>query len=147
MRISTRTRYGMRLMINLARNFNNGYSLLKDVAKSESISEKYLSLIVIPLKSAGFLNAIRGSHGGYCLSRPPSEIRIKDIIETMEGDLCLLECVKNKSACTRSSNCVSRDLWLGLSNEIVEYLNSLTLEDIINMQNTKNEKLVNNYYI
>ena len=137
----------MRLMINLARNFNNGYSLLKDVAKSESISEKYLSLIVIPLKSAGFLNAIRGSRGGYCLSKPPSEIRVKDIIETMEGDLCLLECVKNKSACPRSSNCVSRDLWLGLSNEIVEYLNSLTLEDIINMQNTKNEKLVNNYYI
>jgi Rrf2 family protein len=147
MRISTRTRYGMRLMINLARNFNNGYSFLKDVAKSESISEKYLSLIVIPLKSAGFLNAIRGSHGGYSLSKPPSEIRIKDIIETMEGDLCLLECVKNKSACIRSSNCVSRDLWLGLSNEIVGYLNSLTLEDIINMQNTKNEKLVNNYYI
>ncbi|MCL5071736.1 MAG: Rrf2 family transcriptional regulator [Actinobacteria bacterium] len=147
MRISTRTRYGMRLMIYLARNFNNGYSLLKDVAKSESISEKYLSLIVIPLKSAGLLNAIRGSHGGYCLSRLPSEIRIKDIIETMEGDLCLLECVKNKSACERSDNCVSRDLWLGLSNEIVKYLDSLTLADIINMQNTKNEQLVNNYYI
>ena len=134
-------------MINLARNFNNGYSLLKDVAKSESISEKYLSLIVIPLKGAGFLNAVRGSRGGYSLAKPPSEIRVKDIIETMEGDLCLLECIKNKSACIRSSNCVSRDLWVGLSNEIVEYLNSLTLEDIINMQNTKNEKLVNNYYI
>ena len=137
----------MRLMINLARNFNNGYSLLKDVAKSESISEKYLSLIVIPLKSAGFLNAVRGSRGGYSLAKPPSEIRVKDIIETMEGDLCLLECVKNKSACAKSGNCVSRDLWLGLSNEIAGYLNSLTLEDIINMQNSKNEKLVNNYYI
>jgi Rrf2 family cysteine metabolism transcriptional repressor len=137
----------MRLMINLARNFNNGYSLLKDIAKSENISEKYLSLIVMPLKSSGFLNAVRGSRGGYCLSSPPSEIRIKDVIETMEGDLCLLECVKNKSACSRSNNCVSRDLWLGLSNKIVEYLNSLTLEDIINMQNIKNEKLVNNYYI
>jgi Rrf2 family protein len=147
MRISTRTRYGMRLMINLARNFNNGYSLLKDVAKSESISEKYLSLIVIPLKSAGFLNATRGSRGGYSLAKPPSEIGIKDIIETMEGDLCLIECVKNKSTCNKSSNCVSRDLWLGLSNEIVEHLSALTLEDIITMQNTKNEKLVNNYYI
>jgi Rrf2 family transcriptional regulator, cysteine metabolism repressor len=134
-------------MINLARNYNNGYSLLKDVAKSENISEKYLSLIVIPLKSAGFLNAVRGSRGGYSLSKPPHEIKVKDIIETMEGDLCLLECVKNKSACTRSSNCVSRDLWLGLSNEIAGYLNALTLEDIINMQNIKNEKLVDNYYI
>ena len=134
-------------MINLARNFNNGYSLLKDVAKSERVSEKYLSLIVIPLKSASFLNAVRGSRGGYSLAKPPSEIRVKDIIETMEGDLCLLECVKNKSACAKSGNCVSRDLWLGLSNEIAGYLNSLTLEDIINMQNTKNEKLVNNYYI
>ena len=121
--------------------------MLKDVAKSENISEKYLSLIVIPLKSAGFLNAARGSHGGYSLAKPPTEIRVKDIIETMEGDLCLLDCVKNKSACTRSGNCVSRDLWLGLSNEIVGYLNSQTLEDILNMQNTKNEKLVNNYYI
>jgi len=137
----------MRLMINLARNYNNGYLLLKDVAKSENISEKYLSLIVIPFKSAGFLNAVRGSRGGYSLSRLPSEIKIKDIIETMEGDLCLLECVKNKSACNRSGNCVSRDLWLGLSNEIAGYLNSLTLEDIINMQNIKNEKLVDNYYI
>lgn len=147
MRISTRTRYGVRLMINLARNYNNGYSLLKDIAKSEGISEKYLSLIVIPLRSAGFLNTIRGSHGGYSLSRSPSEIRIKDIIETMEGDLCLLECVKNKSTCPRSDDCISRDLWRGLSNKMVEYLDSLTLEDLVNMQSKKNEKAVNNYYI
>ena len=137
----------MRLMINLARNYNNGYFLLKDVAKSEGISEKYLSLIVIPLRSAGFLNTIRGSHGGYSLSRPPSEIGIKDIIKTMEGDLCLLECVKNKSTCPRSDDCISRDLWRGLSYKMVEYLDSLTLEDLVNMQSKKNEKLVNNYFI
>ncbi|MCL4377018.1 MAG: Rrf2 family transcriptional regulator [Actinobacteria bacterium] len=147
MRISTRTRYGIRLMMNLAGNYNNGYSLLKDIAKKEEISEKYLSLIVIPLKSAGFLNTIRGSRGGYSLSKEPSGIKVKDIIEVLEGDLCLLECVKNRESCSRSPACGSRDLWVGLSNAIAEYLDDLTLEDLVNLQSNKDEKLVNNYYI
>jgi Rrf2 family protein len=147
MRISTRTRYGIRLMINLAGNYNNGYSLLKDIAKKEEISEKYLSLIVIPLRSAGFLNTVRGSKGGYSLSKEPSEIKIREIVEVLEGDMCLLECVKNKESCSRSPGCGSRDLWIGLSNAIAGYLDNLTLEDLVNLQSNKDEKLASNYYI
>src|SRR5450830_1317607 len=122
MRISTRTRYGMRLMVNLAANFKNGYSFLKDVAKSEGISEKYLSLIVIPLKAAGMLTTIRGVHGGYILSKHPTKISVKDVVEILEGDLSLVECSKDEKYCIKSKNCVTHDIWSGLSEKIADYL-------------------------
>jgi Rrf2 family protein len=134
MRISTRTRYGLRLMVNLALNYDKGYAFLKDVAKSEGISEKYLSLIVIPLKAAGMLATIRGVHGGYILSKHPSKISVKEIVEILEGDLSLVECSKDEKYCIKYKNCVTHDIWSGLSEKIADFLNSFNLEEIAKIQ-------------
>ncbi len=147
MRISSRTRYGIRLMVNLARNYGQGYSLLKNIAKSEAISEKYLSLIVIPLRSIGLLNTLRGSKGGYMLARPPSEISIKNIMDILEEDLNLLENIKKEEDFVSPNEKISRDLWLGLGEKIKKYLGSITLKDLIETYDKKNKKIPVNYYI
>ena len=143
MRISTRTRYGLRLMIYLARSFNGGNVFLKDIAKEEEISEKYLSLIIIPLRSAQLVRSVRGARGGYSLTREPSSITISDIFEVLEGDLDLIECVRDETSCERSLICDSFHLWESLSNVMKKYLDSVTLEDLLN----KNLKNTINYTI
>jgi Rrf2 family protein len=142
MRISTKTRYGMRLMIKLADNFGKGYTYLKDIAESEKISEKYLSLIVIPLKTAGLLTTSRGIHGGYILSKKPSEITAREIVEILEGDMCVVECIKNDKYCSKSGNCSAQDLWTGLSDKMTEYLNTINLEELVKLQNEKKLELI-----
>jgi Rrf2 family protein len=141
MRISTRARYGLRLMVNLAVNYSKGYVFLKDVAKTEGISEKYLSLIVIPLKAAGMLTTIRGVHGGYILSKPPSKISVKDIVEILEGDLSLVECSKDEKYCIKSKNCVTRDIWTGLSEKMADFLNSFNLEELADIQGRESKSI------
>lgn len=130
----------MRLMINLALNFKNGFSFLKDIAKDEGVSEKYLSLIVIPLKAAGLLKTSRGIHGGYILSRQPSKITAREIVEVLEGDLSLVECNRDDKYCFKVRNCASHDIWSRLSEKMAEFLDSLTLEDVASIQNEKKSR-------
>lgn len=130
MKLSTRTRYGVRMMLALAAREGEGPVFLKEIARSEDISEKYLSQIIIPLKAKGLLAAFRGAHGGYILGRPASEIRLREIVEPLEGDLRLVECVGNPKTCRRSARCVTREVWEGMSSRLLEYLDSLTLEDL-----------------
>jgi Rrf2 family protein len=142
MRISTRSRYGIRLMINLAENYGKGNLFLKDIAKDEEISEKYLSQIVIPLRRAGLLVGNRGVHGGYMLAKNPSKISLKDIIEVLEGDLYLIECSNDIKVCKRSNLCVSKDVWMDLSLKIVEFLKSITLAGLVKNKNKKCRQLI-----
>ena len=139
MRLSTRSQYGVRLMLALARNYGKGYMYLKDIAKGEGISEKYLSLITIPLKGAGLINASRGAEGGYALARPPAEINIKEIVDVLEGESCLVDCVKDTSACPRVPICASRDIWVFLGGKIDETLSSFTLEQLVRLNEEKAE--------
>jgi len=131
MRLSTRSRYGVRLMLELALNYNTGYTFLKNIAKKEDISEKYLSHLVIPLKANGLIVSSRGAHGGYRLAKDPSLITIKDIVKTLEGSISLVECVKNPSVCRRVSGCVTHDIWELLDEKISDTLSSITLKDLI----------------
>ncbi|MBM3707938.1 MAG: Rrf2 family transcriptional regulator [Actinobacteria bacterium] len=131
MRISTRSRYGTRLMINLAEKYHKGFSFLKDIAREECISEKYLSQIVIPLRVAGLLTGSRGASGGYVLAKSPSDITVKEIVEALEGDLCIIDCTLNENTCERSGSCVSKGIWDDLSLKITEFLNTITLEDLV----------------
>src|SRR5512133_137518 len=105
MKLSTRSRYGMRMMTDLADHYGENPVFLKDVAKREDISEKYLSLIVIPLRGAGLIQSIRGAHGGYRLSRSPAEITILDVLAAVDGEICLVDCVKDAKRCSRVSTC------------------------------------------
>src|SRR4030067_739218 len=101
MKLSTRSRYGVRLMLALGVKSNQGPIFLKDIARSEEISEKYLSQIIIPLKAKGLVSTFRGAHGGYILARRASEIRLREIVEPLEGDLCLVDCVTLPEVCDR----------------------------------------------
>ena len=127
MKLSTRARYGMRVMLTLAVHYGRGPIYLKDIAEAEEISEKYLSLLVIPLMQAGLIHSIRGAYGGYSLAKDPSQINLGEIVEVLEGD-SIVDCLKNPSACPRVAGCKSRDIWAYLGEKISEALRSITLE-------------------
>jgi len=137
MKISTRSRYGLRLMASLA--YNNGVKpvLLKDIAASEEISEKYLSLIVIPLRAAGLIKSVRGARGGYNLAKDPKEISLRSIIEALEGEICLVHCIKQPSSCNRSAICPTRDIWNILGNKVSETLSNITLAQLVQIKKEK----------
>src|SRR5450759_2500949 len=97
MKLSTKGRYGVRLMLDLASHFGEGPVILKQISQREEISEKYLWQLINPLKSVGLVRATRGAHGGYVLAKTPSEITVKDILQVVEGSLCIVECVEKPS--------------------------------------------------
>jgi Rrf2 family protein len=139
MKLSTKGRYGARLMLDLAVHYGEGPILLKDIAERQAISEKYLWQLIPPLKNAGLINSIRGAHGGYTLAKPPADITLKEIVTTLEGSMCLVECVDDPSVCSRASTCVSRDIWHEVSGKILQTLESVTLDYMIEEQKHKVE--------
>lgn len=98
MKLSTKGRFGVRLMIDLALHSGRGPLLLKDIARRQGISEKYLWNLINPLKTVEHVRSIRGAHGGYRLAKQPAEISLKDIMRVLEGCLCLVDCVENPSS-------------------------------------------------
>ena len=131
MKMSTRARYGVRLMFELGLRYGGKPMLLKDIARNEELSEKYLSQLVMPLKASGLVNSVRGAQGGYLLARPPEQITVKDIVEVLEGDLAPSDCSKDNSLCSRSSYCITRDVWEKLEKSISKTLKSITLNDLV----------------
>ena len=127
MKLSTHGRYGMRVMLPLAVHYDRGPMYLKDIAEAEEISEKCLSLLVIPLRQAGLIHSIRGAYGGYTLAKAPSQINLGEIVEVLEGD-SIVDCLKDPSTCPRVAGCKSRDIWAYLGEKISEALRSITLE-------------------
>lgn len=141
MKISTRTQYGLRLMFQLAKNYGQGHIFLKDIALAEGISEKYLSQIIIPLKNKGLVISFRGAKGGYCLSRSPQMITIKEIVEILEGEINPVECRDDNSVCARFSSCAAKEVWERLKISITTTLSSITLEDMLKFY-FKNKKVL-----
>ncbi|MFH0813893.1 MAG: Rrf2 family transcriptional regulator [Pseudomonadota bacterium] len=131
MQLSCRGRYATRAMVELALHRGELPLPLTDIAKNEGISKNYLIQLMGPLKRSGLVRVVRGKQGGFVLARPPSEITLGDILYAVEGDMSLIDCVKESRVCYRSSECVSRETWLELSNLINNYLQSTTLADIL----------------
>lgn len=131
MKISTKTRYGLRFMIDLAQHYGEGCVALKDVAQRQAISKKYLEQVVSPLVSAGLLHVTRGYMGGYELARMPQQINCADIVAATEDGLELLDCTSGKFACERDESCLSQYVWSGLEKVISSYLEGITLQDIL----------------
>ncbi len=127
MKLSTRSRYGLRFMIVLARSFGTGPRLLKEIADTEGLSEKYLGQLVIPLKSAGYISAVRGSRGGYELSVDPSEITPLDVVLLLEGELISHEKAGQDSP---GSLKVTTALWDQLLDAVTGVLASVTLKEL-----------------
>jgi Rrf2 family protein len=138
MKISTKARYGTRLMLELGLHYEQGPVLLKDIARLEDISEKYLSQIVIPLKNSGLVNSFRGARGGYVLARPPAKINMREVVEVLEGEINLVDCVKTPAACSRTSVCVTRTLWGKMGQQMARVLEDLTLADLVDECQNKN---------
>lgn len=141
LQMSTRGRYGVRLMMALALSSldGKGVSLLREIARREGISENYLGQIVIPLKASGLVASHRGAHGGYSLARPPQDITVKDIVEAIEGAIAPVPCVdpaagagaaecgEGMDGCERATTCVATRVWRRLHDDIVASLSSFTL--------------------
>ena len=141
MKLSTKGRYGIRLMVDLALHHGEGQILLKDIAERQEISEKYLWQLIPPLKNAGLISSIRGAHGGYMLTKPPAQITLKDIVIAVEGSMCLVDCVDNPSVCSRADTCASRDVWCEISEKILQALEAITLEKLVEQQQRKTKAL------
>jgi Rrf2 family protein len=131
MKISTRVRYGMRLMLELALHHSQGPIFLKDIARKQDISEKYLSQIIIPLRTAGLVKSFRGAHGGYELQREPEAITLRQVMEALEGDLCLVDCIADAAVCDRVGHCVTQQVWRRLGQVMAETLEKTTLKDLV----------------
>jgi Rrf2 family protein len=132
MKISTKIRYGARAMVELASHYGEGPIELKEIAKKENISLKYLEQVINPLRADGLVKAVRGAKGGYSLAKPPSEICLYDVIETLEGPLNLLDCLHDTKACQKVSSCVTREIWKEVSDAMSKIFYSVTLEDMVN---------------
>jgi Rrf2 family protein len=137
MKISTKIRYGARAMVELASHYGEGPIELKEIAKKENISLKYLEQVINPLRADGLVKAVRGAKGGYSLAKPPSEICLYDVIETLEGPLNLLECLRDAKACQKISFCVTREIWKEVSDAMSKIFYSVTLEDMVNRKREK----------
>ena len=130
MKISTKGRYALRVMIDLAVNDKGDYVSLKDISNRQEVSLKYLEQIMAMLNKAGYVKSIRGNNGGYRLAKLPEEYKVGDILRKTEGDLAPIACV-NGEECSKRENCKTFKFWQGLDNVINEYVDSKTLVDLI----------------
>lgn len=132
MKLSTKGRYGLRAMIDMARWGDNSAISSHTIAEREGLSERYLEQIMVPLKRAGLIKSIRGFQGGYVLARNSQDITAGDIIRALEGPIAPVECVSetNPEPCTRSDYCVTRVVWTKVRDSIAQVLDSYTLADL-----------------
>lgn len=132
MKISTRGRYSLRMMIDLAQHYNEGFIALKDISARQNISKKYLEQIIPFLNRSNLLLANKGHMGGYQLSRQPDKISVREILESAEGSLMPVSCMDNiPNLCENAGHCLTLPIYQGLYEVIVSYLNGISLQDII----------------
>lgn len=138
MKISTKGRYALRVIIELAQRKSEGYISLKAIAERQEISMKYLEMIVAILHTAGFVISLRGKNGGYKLAKEPGEYTVGSILKLTEGSLAPVSCLEsNENRCSRAENCITLPMWKKLDTLIDDYLESVTIEDMIFQQDAK----------
>jgi len=142
MKLSTKTRYGTRAIIDIAQNSESGGTMLKDIAGRQSLSPKYLDHILSAMRRAGLIKNIRGKGGGYILTRSPSRITVKDVVEAVEGSFEPVECVSNTEQCDKVSSCVTREVWLKVKEAVDGVLEEATLQSLLE-KNSLNKNLSN----
>lgn len=142
LKLSTKGRYGTRLMLNLARHHAEGIEsvILKIISREEEISIRYLEQIIIPLKIKRLVTSTRGAGGGYALARHPSKIMLIEILETLEGDLSLVDCVDDPDFCERRPDCSTYLVWKEASSILKKYFKSISLEKLLEMSIEKQKK-------
>ena len=147
-RLSTRGRYGTRALLDLALHQTEGGPIpLKEIAQRQEISLQYLEHLITPLIAAGIVKSSRGVRGGVQLTKPPREIELIEVIETLEGSIVPADCIDSPEVCSRSKLCATRDIWVELKEAIDKVLKSTTLQDLVECQKTKERSREPTYYI
>ena len=139
LKLSTKGRYGTRLMVNLARHHKEGREavILKSVAEEEEISIRYLEQIIIPLKINKLVKSIRGAGGGYSLGRPAETIKLCDILQALEGSCSLVECVEDEAVCDKILICGTHEIWKGATQLLKDYFDRISLADVVEITEKK----------
>ena len=140
MKLSTKTRYGTRLLVDLARHCHKGPVQIGEVAKRQNISVKYLEQIIRPLKEAELVFSVRGPKGGHVLARSADEISLGEIVRLLESQVDLVECVSNPDDCEMSDDCRVRFAWQEATRAIYDTLDSITLHDLLKEDGTEEVK-------
>lgn len=149
MKLTTKSRYGLRAMLDLAVHQKERVVPVSSIAARQNVSERYLEQVLAPLKKAGMINSVRGAQGGYVLGKPPDEITVGDIVRVLEGPFGIVECVdeQNPLPCERTETCVSRLIWADVTKAIADTLDSYTLADLVERLEEYQKSSRNMYYI
>ncbi len=143
--ISTKGRYALRVMIDLALYGGDGYITLKDISARQEVSVKYLEQVIALLNRSGFLRSLRGNNGGYMLAVDPGTITAGDILRAAEGSLAPIACLRDEpNRCPRQSMCTTIEFWEGLKDTVDQYVDGITLQDLADQSR---EKYGNDYVI
>jgi len=134
LKFSTKTRYGVRAILEIALNESDNGIYQKEISSNQNISYKYLDQIITSLKVAGLVTKASGRRSGYVLTRKPSEITINDIHNAFEPGICVVDCLANNYKCKRDGHCSSQGFWGKLNEQIIDYLKSTTLQDLLDEQ-------------
>lgn len=147
MKISTKGRYGLRVLLDIAAHQDSGPVILRDIAQRQGISEKYLWQVINPMKAAGFVNSSRGAKGGYVLAKGSDMITLLDVISVLEGPVCVVDCVDEPGKCERSSFCVTREVWDKIEVCIKNTMAEITLKQLVKNQRDRDAQVSLSYMI
>jgi len=147
MKLSTRGRYGVRALLDLALHQGEGPVLLKDIARRQEFSLAYLEHLITPLIAAGLVKSTRGARGGVFLLKSPAEIKLGEVVQLLEGSIAPVDCVNDPKICHRSASCVTRDIWIEMKRAMSQVLDSTTIQDLVERQRQKGQIETGMYYI
>jgi len=135
MRLSTKTRYGTRAVLDIAMHGENGPVTLSGIAERQDLSKKYVGHIVNQLLAAGILESVRGPQGGYMLARPAKQIRLGEIVRALDGSLAPVRCVEKPDFCHRSNRCAVKEVWVTLKEAVESVIDRITVAELVKRQN------------
>lgn len=147
MRVSTKGRYGVRALVDIAMHLHESPVVLRDVARRQQISLHYLEQIFVRLRAADLVNSTRGAQGGFTLARPPDDIKLSEVVHVLEGSVAPARCVDDPASCERSNTCAFRDLWTEMGAAMNRVLESASLQDLAERQMAKEQHEAPVYYI
>jgi len=147
MKLSTRSTYGVWAMLALAQRYGAKPVMVREIAAEKNLPPTYLEQLMVLLKKAGLVNATRGAHGGYILSRPPAEITLAEVIEVLEGSLCLTDCPAGVGCCGQPEICALRDIWDEAAQAMRQVFQDITLANLVERQRDKESAPVLSYVI
>lgn len=137
MKLSTRGRYGTRLMIELTTNYGEGPVSISQISESQGIPVKYLEQLIIPLKKAGYIESARGPRGGHMLAKPPDEINLWEVLLVLESKFTFVDCVKDEKICASAGECLIRPIWGRAFEAVVKIFTETTLQDVLDLEGVR----------